>query len=924
MYTKYLLLLILLSGVFASGAQTQNLQGIVLDGQGKPMKFATISLLSPNDSTLMFFGISNASGVFEIKNTIKGEYLLQAAMLGYKTYYKNIEQPLGNNGDLGVIILDQIDVQQMTGVEIVGERIPLLIKNDTVEYDAGAFKTKADASTEELLKKLPGIEVDRAGNIKAQGEQVNRVFVDGKEFFGNDPKVATRNLPADAIKKVQVYDKKSDRTEFTGIDDGSRERSINLMLKDGKKQGYFGDVTAGGGTNERFKAAAKLYRFRSESQFAVMGMTNNINRSGFSFSDYLNFSGGLQNMLSGGGNMNLQISSGDNMPIDFGQPVTGLVTSGAAGINYSYEFARNKRISISYLGNAANKKLNEQSWSRNFTQQQEYITEGINKQQTDNIAHRLNINLRNDIDSFTQVSFFANGELSNNTYNNSGTSASNIADVLVNNQTGTTTETANAIGGKPGASLTHRSNTGKSVWGLTGNGSYKQNLEENEWQNITTFLRQSHQVSNNLFRDDKVTAYSYSGAGSWSYAVGKGYFIQPELTVGNNVGNLRRVQGIPQTGADIIDSLSPDFESNYLYLRPGISFKKGTPKIQYTAALNYEQGWLSQLQDGVVSPTRSMGYVLPSFSWRNEYATSKHIAFSYNTAVQAPAYNQLLSVPVLSGPLSTSSGNSALRPEYSHTARASWMLFDQFTFTSLFVQVRGTYKHDKISRTISVNNNLAQYNSLTNVPDNYDAGGGIQFSRPIGKLGIKLNAGFDEDFNKSITLVNGVDNVTTSFTHQFRLGVGNKKKEHWDAEVGASISLTDTKYSVQQPLNNLYYNTGAYLELSYRPNDHWYFMLATDVTRYNARSFQSAVIIPLVRSEVSYYFLKGNRGVLTLDGFDLLKGNKGLQRISQQNYIGEVRSDIIGQYFMLSFKYRLNKTGKKSAAMFDDIDINVH
>src|SRR5690606_27408771 len=150
------------------------------------------------------------------------------------------------------------------------------------------------------------------------------------------------------IKKVQVFDKKSDMSEFTGIDDGSRERSINLMLKDGKKQGYFGDVTAGGGTNERFKAAAKLYRFRPESQFAVMAMGNNINRSGFSFSDYLNFSGGLQNMMSGSGNFNLQINTDDNLPIDFGQPVTGMVASGAAGINYSYELARNRRVSVSY------------------------------------------------------------------------------------------------------------------------------------------------------------------------------------------------------------------------------------------------------------------------------------------------------------------------------------------------------------------------------------------------------------------------------------------------------------------------------------------------------------------------------------------------------------------------------------------------
>lgn len=222
-----------------------------------------------------------------------------------------------------------------------------------------------------------------------------------------------------------------------------------------------------------------------------------------------------------------------------------------------------------------------------------------------------------------------------------------------------------------------------------------------------------------------------------------------------------------------------------------------------------------------------------------------------------------------------------------------------------------------------LSNNLAQFNSLVNVPDDYTAGMSLQFGRPVSKLGIKINTGLNERFNKSINMVNGVENITTSFTHELRLGAGNRKKEKWDVEAGGSISMTDAKYSIQQSLNNIYYNTGGYAELSYRPNDHWYIMLAADVTSYNARSFQNAVIIPLLRSEISYYFMKGNRGVLTLEGFDLLNGNKGLQRISQQNYLAEIRSDIIGQYFMLSFKYRLNKTGKKGEAMLDEIDINV-
>lgn len=899
-------------------AQTYNLKGMVMDGQGKPMKYATVSLLHPGDSTLAFFGISNASGVVEVKNAAGGKYLLQCAMMGYRTYYKPVEVPI-SNGDMGIIVLDQLDVQQMKEVVVTGERIPVSIKGDTVEYNATSFKTKPDANLEELLKKLPGVEVDKAGNIKAQGEAVNKVMVDGKEFFGDDPKVATRNLPADAINKVQVFDKKSDMTEFTGIDDGSRERTINFMLKDGKKQGYFGDVTAGGGTDERYKGSAKLYRFRPKSQFAALGMINNINRSGFSFSDYMNFSGGLQSLMSGGGALEM---NGDDMPVDFGQQVNGIVTSAAAGLNYSYELAKNRRITLSYLGNGANKKLEETTWSRNFVQDREYTTDGSSRQVTDNIVHRLNMNIRNDVDSFTQVTFAGGGELTNNQRSDKGSSSSHIADVMINTQSRNQQQVANTIGGKATASYTRRSRTGKDVLSLAGNGNYKRSLKEDEWGNVTTFTGQPQPVSNNMFLDDRLNNYIYGGQVAWSHALGKGYFIEPKVAAGNSTAELERRQGIMQPADVIVDSLSPDFTTSYTHVRPGVTFKKSSKKTQYNIGLSYEQGMLAQRYGTGELPTRNSGYVLPNAMWRREFARGRHLNFNYSSSVNAPEYTDLLSTPVISGPLSVSVGNSGLRPEYAHRASAGWMLYDQFTMTSFFVNVNGTYTHDKINRSVVVdNNNLAQYNTLVNVPDDYRAALSLQFDKPIGKLGIKVNSALNESYQKGITLVNGVQNITTSLAHEFKLGIENNKKDKWDAAIGGSIRITDARYSVQQSMNNVFYNTGGYAELSYRPTDHWYFLLSADVVRYDQQSFEDAVLVPLVRSEISYYFLQGNRGVLTLEGFDLLNGNKGLQRISQQNYLAEIRSNTIGQYFMLSFKYRLNKTGKKSANMLDDIEI---
>lgn len=920
---KLFTLTILLFTAQLSIAQ-QKLQGMVMNEKGEPLKFATVSLLKPADSTLAFFGISNESGVVEIREVKKGDYLLQTAILGYKTYYRKVSVPMTDERSLGTMIVESQSVE-MDGVEIVAEKIPMLINNDTIDYNASAFKTKPDANVEELLKKLPGVQVDRAGNIKAQGETVDKVFVDGKEFFGSDPKIATRNLPADAISKVQVFDKKSDAAEFTGIDDGTREKSINLKLKDDKKNGYFGDVTAGGGTDERYKASAKLYKFTGESQLGMLGMLNNINRSGFSFSDYLNFSGGIQSLLSGGGGGRIELGNANQLPIDFGQPVTGIITSGAGGINYNYEPKKNKRISVSYLGNGADKKVEELTYSQNFIMNNDYITNSERDDNTREYAHRLNLNVRNDIDTQRQILLNGNAELSKRRFTGTGRSISTIQDMIFNRQDNSELETGNTISGSAGVSFTNTSKTRDDVIRISANGDYKRSLNEQEWNNLTMFSAQANTVSNNWFREDKVLNYKYEGTTSFTHALSPLYYLSANVQVNSEIQDISRKQGVPPSEISYVDTLSPDYRSSYTSVRPGMSLRKATRQVQYTIGLAYEHGTLAQYDNEASLSPRNYQYILPSASWRNEYSKGKRVNLSYNTNVRAPGYEQLMPAPATSNPLNVFYGNPDLMPEYHHNARAGWMIYDQFTFSSFFASVDGAYTANKISRSVHIDNtNLAQISTMVNVASDYHAGLNLQYGRPIRKLGIKGEISLNEEYDRGITLINGVENITTGYTHDITLKLGNRKKEKWDIEVGGGITLTDVRYSIQQSMNNVYYNTNGFAEISYRPNNDWYFMLGADITRYDTRSFQQAVTIPLIRSEMSYYFLKANRGVLTLEGFDLLNQNKGLQRISRQNYLAEIRSNIVGQYFMLSFKYRINQTGKaKNNMVFDDIDINI-
>ncbi|MDC3210900.1 carboxypeptidase regulatory-like domain-containing protein, partial [Saprospiraceae bacterium] len=226
-----------------SFAQKVNIQGFLSDTLSDPLISATVVLLNPQDSTMEYFAITSVSGKFNIQGVKPGKYIFQASYLGYESIFNPIDLTSSSEVlQMGNLMLKA--EQKMLGeVTVEGERIPILIKKDTVEYNAGSFQVKPNAAVEDLLKKLPGVEVSKDGSIKAHGEAVKSIMIDGKEFFGNDPKIASQNLPADAIDKVQVFDKKSEMADFTGVDDGVTNKTINLKLKDGKKKGYFGNVT---------------------------------------------------------------------------------------------------------------------------------------------------------------------------------------------------------------------------------------------------------------------------------------------------------------------------------------------------------------------------------------------------------------------------------------------------------------------------------------------------------------------------------------------------------------------------------------------------------------------------------------------------------------------------------------------------------
>lgn len=906
---RFLTTIILLCTFVGSFAQVSNLNGEITDEKGGPLPSATLVLLNPADSTMEYFGITDAQGHWEIKNVRQGKYLMQFAFLGYETTYRKISMPNTDGVYWGIMAMKPKPVS-LDGVQVIGEHVPIQINQDTIEYNARAFKTKPDAVVEDLLKKLPGIKIDRAGNIKAMGEDVRKVLVDGKEFFGNDPKVATKNLPAGSLEKVQVYDKKSEESEFTGIDDGSRTKALNLVLKEDHKKGIFGHVKGGYGTDDHYLGNAKLYKFTDKIQAAGLAMQNNINQFGFSFQDYMDFNGGMAAMMSGG-SAKITIEADGNTPINFGQPVSGLTTSGAGGANFSYSWNKKRRVFFSYMGNGMDKDVVTNTKTTNFIEDGSYYQESDLTETKRDTTHSINFGVRYELDSTQSIFLDGGGSL---TFSNAwGQTLTNsfVDDVKLNYL-----DRQNNQGGENGslnarASWIKKFKGNKTVLKIGANGNISQRESRLDWNNKTWFSKAPEETRETFFQSSTQENKSYSGNVSVTQKLGKKYYITPQFKASSNLEKLVKKQGIPNLDNAIIDSLSPAFDRSHDFFNGGLNLKRSTESTQmnFTLMAEMNQTQTSLWGDGGMDNEKETFHLLPGFYVDWEYRSGHRINLNYTTSLAQPTMSQLLPIADNNNSLNVFYGNRNLRPELQNNIFAHWIIFDQFSFTSLFTTLSATYTKDKINWSRVVNENLGQTATLVNVDNDYSARAGVDFSTPIKRLGIKINVGINENWNRGISIVNRLENTNTNLSHRGNISIENRTKKKWDVIAGGALSLTDAKYSLQESLNNRYTNYSYFTEVRFTPNENWNFFASADVTNYNDQSFGESITVPLISAEISYFFLKNKRASLSLQGADLLNKNKGIQRVSEMNYLRETQTNIIGRYVMLSLKYRLNKFG---------------
>src|SRR5688572_30811275 len=385
-------------------AQTSSVIGVVEDSiEKKNLHNTVISLLRVKDSVLVKFTRADKSGKFSLSNVKDGEYIIMITHPLLGDYFDRTTVKPGVVNNLGTIAM--IPKSKLLAEVIIKSGSPIRIKGDTTVYTADSFKVREGANVEELLRRLPGIQVDKDGKITAMGERVTKVLVDGEEFFGSDPGIATKNLRADAVKEVEVFDKKSDQAEFTGIDDGVKDKTINLKLKDDKKKGYFGKIEAGGGLKDKYDNSIMLNAFKGKRKIAGYGIMSNTGQTNLDWQDATNYGGGMEGMETGinddGG---MYVSINNNGEDNYGGGRKGIPRNWNGGFHYSNKFNNNKQsVNGGYKFSKINAPGETATFSETFLPDTSWSTTSLSDNYSSNKKHALNFTFESNMDSMNSL-----------------------------------------------------------------------------------------------------------------------------------------------------------------------------------------------------------------------------------------------------------------------------------------------------------------------------------------------------------------------------------------------------------------------------------------------------------------------------------------------------------------------------------------
>jgi hypothetical protein len=907
---KYYLWIALLCFTTLASAQRFTLQGRLVDTVNAPLSSATVLLLNPNDSSLVNFCATNAEGNFVLKSIAKGNYLLKITYVGFRSYARTISTDETSVIDFGSIKLEP-DVSELEAVVVLADRVPVTVKNDTIEFDAASFKTQENAVLEDLLKKLPGVEVDNDGNVKAQGETVKRVTVDGKNFFGSDHKLAIRNLPANAIEKVQVFDKKSDQATFSGIDDGQREKTINLALKAEKRNGFFGSLMGGAGTDERFQGRVSLNRFTKGKQLSFLGMANNINEQGFSMEEYMNFNGASQQMMSGGA-MRIQLNEDNRngVPINFGSRANGIMTNDGGGVNFNNALTKKTEANGSYFYSHLNHNKEQTILRQNFLPGGNFTFNEKNAQANTNTNHRVNFTLDHKVDSANSLKLTASASY-NETESNVKSTSSNIASDHAIQNGSTRSALANGATTTFNTSLLwrHKFNKKGRTFSVNLKGSLSNGDREGKLQS-ENFITVPQDSSWRIRQDNSQSTdfRSYGATISYTEPLGKRKYLEANYGYRVNLNDVNReVYDVNDVESCLNTLLSNKYSSNYQYQRAGLNFRIVRNSFNLTAGSSVQRTSLAgKLNDLDVSINKTFENILPTVRFTYNFSNNWNSRFDYETSVQEPTIQQLQPIVDNSDPLNLYVGNPNLRPAYLQSWRWNLSTFDPASFVNFFSFVDFDYTTNAIVNAQVVDEQLVRTTIPVNVSSSRTINGNANFGFPIQKFGSRFNIGADYQHQKSVTLLNEQQNSIAQETISGTIHYSYHYKEMFNLELSADVDRINTRYAFRQPDQTYVNQTYSVISIvSFLKN--YQFASKFEYLKYNNNGTHYSQNVPLLNLSMSRFVLKNKSGEVKLSVVNLFDKALGVNQTASLNYTERQITNSLGRYFMLTFTYALNK-----------------
>ena len=915
------LLIFFLSFCLHSFSQRADLKGTVIDTSEKRNLYnSVVALLRPADSVLVSFARTDKLGNFTLQKLSPGKFIIMVTYPGYADYYDRVEIT-GAPIDLGKISLI-LKSQLLAEVMVKHKLGAIRIKGDTTEYVADSFKLAAGATVEDLLKKLPGIQVDKDGKITAQGETVQKVLVDGEEFFSDDPTIVTRGFTADAVDKVQTFDKKSEQAEFTGVDDGQKTKTLNVKLKEDRKKGYFGKLELGSNGDRYWNNNLMLNAFKGKRKFAAYGIMSSTGKTGLDFRESNNYGTNNASMNTDNDDGIFFMSSGND---EFGSNYwgEGLPKGWAGGMHYSNKWNDDKiSLNSNYQFNKINSEARGTTLSQNNLSNYTLYSNETGNSFSSRYRNRLEGVYENKIDSFSTIKITAQGSkghsIGRNFYHSESFNDSGDTLSIIDRTTISDADNKNF-----NSTLLWKQKfrkAGRTI-SLSARQVYTENASAGFLFSNNNFYHNGVPDSTQIIDQQKLNSSTTATINSriaYTEPLSKRSLIEINYSIDNNhrqsrISTLEKPAGILKY-ENKIDSLSNDYSFNVLTHNSGIAYRYSKPKrINLSFGVNVSRADYTR-KDLRTDTTAKYGFTnfYPQANMSFNMGSSGNLRLNYNGSTQAPSIDQIQPIQDNTNQLNIRKGNPDLKQAFRNNFSITFNSFKPLSEQNIYTNINFSATQNDFSAINTFDSATGRKTSMpVNVNGNYNASGWFWYGRKIKKLKTRVGMNGRFNYNHNNNFLDNLPNINNSYMAGGGPQIGYEIEKKLDIWIGAGFFFNSTKSSLRPQLVTRYWTQEHYAGINVTLP--WKFEVNTSLEmnlRQKTSAFEKNNNVYRWNARLDRKLLKNDIAKLRFSAFDMLDQNKGFNRNINSNFISERTYDTMRRYFMLSFIWNFSKNGK--------------